>query len=270
MSINHEQRAFLAWPVLTRVAADPRRPSITYGELAAEVGVHHRAVRYILGLIQDYCLSEKLPPLTILVVNGQNGLPGSGFIAWDADNLEEGFRQVRGYRWELRENPFGFAAEGNTENELAEKLVLDPTRALEIYALVKVRGAAQSIFRHALLRAYGERCAFCGLSFREALQAAHIVPWGECGASQRMAVGNGLLLCATHHRMFDAGLMTLGPDHTVQYQDPDSEDRHHTASDRIVSVDLDGKPAFLPDRLDHRPSSVLLRAHHERAGWDFG
>jgi len=44
-----------------------------------------------MGVIQDYCLEEKLPPLTILLVN-QHGRPGEGFIAWDVDDLDEGYR----------------------------------------------------------------------------------------------------------------------------------------------------------------------------------
>jgi hypothetical protein len=35
----------------------------------------------MLAPIQSYCLQENLPPLTILVVNAETGLPGVGFIA---------------------------------------------------------------------------------------------------------------------------------------------------------------------------------------------
>jgi hypothetical protein len=35
----------------------------------------------MLEPIQSYCLIEKLPPLTILVVSKKTGLPGSGFGA---------------------------------------------------------------------------------------------------------------------------------------------------------------------------------------------
>jgi hypothetical protein len=35
----------------------------------------------MLAPIQDYCVSHQLPPLTILVVSEDTGLPGVGFIA---------------------------------------------------------------------------------------------------------------------------------------------------------------------------------------------
>jgi putative restriction endonuclease len=31
------------------------RRTITYADLGARIGVHHRAIRYVLGPIQDYC-----------------------------------------------------------------------------------------------------------------------------------------------------------------------------------------------------------------------
>lgn len=268
MQINHAERAFRAWPVLAAVATSPQA-KITYGDLAARIGVHHRAVRYILGLIQDYCLSEKLPPLTIVVVNGQDGLPGTGFIAWDADDLATGFKQVSGFRWDLRENPFEYAAGGETEEQLAEGLASASRASADVYALIKVRGVAQSVFRKALLLAYQRRCAFCGMSFEAALQAAHIVPWSACNPEQRMALNNGLLLCATHHRMFDAGLMTLGPDYTVQYEDPNSEERSHSVEDRVVSVDLDGRAPFMPKLRAHWPCKEALSEHYRLLSWDF-
>ena len=77
---NHEQRAFLTWDVLAGRAT--ARGKCTYGETADLIGLHHRPLRYVLELIQEYCLAEKLPPLTIIVVNQQTGEPGAGFIGW--------------------------------------------------------------------------------------------------------------------------------------------------------------------------------------------
>ncbi|BBI60192.1 hypothetical protein HSBAA_14980 [Vreelandella sulfidaeris] len=47
MAVNQVERAFRAWPVLTGVAK--QRGTITYGELGAAIGVHHRAIRYVLA-----------------------------------------------------------------------------------------------------------------------------------------------------------------------------------------------------------------------------
>jgi len=93
-SINQAERAYRAWPILTERAREGK--TITYGDLGALLGIHHRAVRHVLGLIQAYCL-KKLPPLTILVVD-QGGQPGTGFIAYDLDKLAEGKSLVYAYK----------------------------------------------------------------------------------------------------------------------------------------------------------------------------
>jgi putative restriction endonuclease len=61
------ERAARAWPLLTQKADE--ESNITYADLLQHLGIHARPIRYVLGVIQDYCLGEKLPPLTILVVN---------------------------------------------------------------------------------------------------------------------------------------------------------------------------------------------------------
>ena len=61
------------------------------------------------------------PLLTILVVN-QRGRPGEGFIAWDVDDLQEGYRRVWAYPWHQLPNPFAFALDGETPDELAKRL----------------------------------------------------------------------------------------------------------------------------------------------------
>lgn len=73
------QRAAQIWPVLTLAASN--KQILTYDFLAKLIGVPPPALGQLLELIQSYCLIEKLPPLTILVVSKKTGLPGSGFSA---------------------------------------------------------------------------------------------------------------------------------------------------------------------------------------------
>lgn len=73
--VNQVERAARAWPVLLTVAKS--RKTITYGELAEALGIHPRPIRYVLGVIQDYCMAERLPSLTVLAVN-KGGQPGAG------------------------------------------------------------------------------------------------------------------------------------------------------------------------------------------------
>ena len=80
--------------------------------------------------------------------------------------------------------------------------------------LTKAR-VGQKFFRQAVLSAYNERCCITGLSFPTLLVASHIVPWRDDHAN-RVNPRNGLLLSALHDKAFDAGVITLTDNLTVQ------------------------------------------------------
>lgn len=256
--VNQEQRAAIGWDVLTDVAS--KGDLISYGELGDRIGIHHRVVRFVLGLIQDYCLEQKLPPLTILVVN-QSGLPGDGFVAWEVDDFEEGKHKVHNYNWKNEYNPFEYARDGQTEITIIDELLEDPNNSRDKYAQVKVRGVAQPIFRQVLLRAYDEQCAICGLTFTEALQAAHIKSWSHANKQERLDVRNGLLLCATHHSLFDNHYLTINDDFTVNYYDPDQEESYYSNYDGLLTTKLHGSKLKLPKNKSHWPSVEHLNWH---------
>jgi len=72
------------------------------------------------------------------------------------------------------------------------------------YATTTVqRRLQQARFRDAVLRAWRERCAVCELRIRPLLDAA--VLDGD----------RGIALCATHHRAFDIGVLTIDADFVV-------------------------------------------------------
>lgn len=262
MSVNHYERAFRAWPPLTDRAAN--RSKITYGEVAEHLQIHHRPVGLVLGIIQDWCLRERKPPLTILAVRRGDGRPGQGFIAWDSGNLNEGYEEVYAYPWQALPNPFQFAAHDATPSELARTIVTRPQDAAEVYQKVRNRGIAQVIFRLALLEAYHQRCAFCGLSLRYALQAAHIIPWGAATAGQRVSPTNGLLLCSTHHALFDSGILGVSADRKIACHQYKVSGHQWTDADRRAASDLDGQPVRLPanTRLWPSDAAIAYRAAH--------
>jgi hypothetical protein len=74
--------------------------------------------------------------------------------------------------------------------------------------LVNVRKGQQQ-FKFEVIKRYGARCAVCGIGFLELLDGAHIIPNKAAGSYDAR---NGLVLCASHHRAFDAGLFTIEPD----------------------------------------------------------
>ena len=122
---------------------------------------------------------------------------------------------------------------------------------------IKVRGIAQTIFRKALLKAYGSKCAFCGLSFSFALQAAHIIPWSKATNSQRLDVRNGLLLCATHHCLYDTGILTVSRNYSINFV-ANSKHRLVTQYDNLLSSAFHNQKIKLPKKNQHLPNPEYL------------
>ncbi len=74
-----EERAAQVWSVLALAATS--RQILTYDILSKLTGVARQGFAHILDHIQKYCIKNDLPPLTILVVYRDTGLPGQGFTA---------------------------------------------------------------------------------------------------------------------------------------------------------------------------------------------
>lgn len=67
----------------------------------------------------------------------------------------------------------------------------------------------QQKFKFQVFKRYGCQCAVCSMMVPELLDAAHLRPKSEHGSDDPR---NGLVLCAVHHRAFDAGLFGIKPD----------------------------------------------------------
>jgi len=73
------ERAAQLWSVLAFAA---RQQHILSYDIAGKLtGLPQRAIGDNLSPIQDYCMQKGLPPMTVLVVKQETGLPGLGFIA---------------------------------------------------------------------------------------------------------------------------------------------------------------------------------------------
>ena len=261
MSVNHVERAYRAWKILTKRAK--QRRTITYGELAGLLGIHHRPIRYVLGVIQDYCIEMDLPPLTILVISTK-GVPGTGFIAHDFADLEEGEALVYNFDWGALKNPFEFAKDGQSYESIVKKLINDPDNSGEVYRKVKSRGIQQIVFREALLKAYSQSCAFTGISLYNSLEAAHILPWSVSDESEKMDVRNGILLNSLHHKLFDKGDLTVSLDYRIVTYDPKLENGPYNNVERLVFNDLHGAPMRIPKLIRNRPLAKYLLWHHQK------
>ncbi|MEK7274762.1 MAG: hypothetical protein AAB296_04450 [Candidatus Desantisbacteria bacterium] len=89
------ERATQVWAVLALAARN--RQILTYDILSRLIGVPTHGLSNILDHVQQYCVQKDIPPLTIIVVNKETGLPGSGFTA--AEDIPRNQGNVFNYDW---------------------------------------------------------------------------------------------------------------------------------------------------------------------------
>ncbi|MFA1548417.1 phosphorothioated DNA-binding restriction endonuclease [Actinomadura chokoriensis] len=110
-----------------------------------------------------------------------------------------------------------------------------------------MRGSRDPAFRLEVLEAYEYCCAFCGYDgwlsgTAVGLDAAH-VRWRTYGGPDRL--GNGICLCALHHRLFDRGVVGLTDDRAITVS---RKYIGRAATSRSLVLDLAGRPAREPQR----------------------
>lgn len=107
---------------------------------------------------------------------------------------------------ELRE----LARESDSSNteDYAGELTLEKER----YTITHTRYKRDTSFRNRVNKAYGHRCAICGIQL-DLVEAAHIVPHShERGTDE---INNGITLCALHHKAYDSSLIYFDDDFNI-------------------------------------------------------
>lgn len=94
-SMTQNERAVQIWSVLALAARN--RQVLTYSILAGLVGIPRQGLANYLDPIQSYCMRHNLPPLTVLVVSEEPGVPLSGFTA--AEDIPRAQQRVFSYDW---------------------------------------------------------------------------------------------------------------------------------------------------------------------------
>lgn len=262
MSKNWEHAAGILWPVLVKAAKDKVNP--IYSDLAPIINTNPLNVGRALGPILFHCIDYKLPPLTSIVIGKNSGVPGDGFIAWDVDDLETAHKLVYEYDWDKLENPFAGFTEADSTESLSEILVQHPEQSEDIYRKVKTRGPAQGVFRQALLKAYDFECAICGLSFTEALEAAHILPWSKSDPKDKISPNNGILLCSNHHKLFDADWIRIDENYKIHHMDKNFEDNYYGDADMAATVNINNTKINLPKIQKLWPDVSLIKKRYEK------
>ena len=113
----------------------------------------------------------------------------------------------------------------------------------------------QRVFRHRVLAAYRNRCAFCCLRQEPLLDAAHIVadrdPTGD------PVVPNGLSLCKIHHAAFDRMFLGVTPKGVIQVR-PDLRRQEDGPMLRHGLQGLHDQPIHRPRRAADHPDPDRL------------
>lgn len=123
--VNQLERAKIAWEILKLISKN--RELITYKELGRQMQVHPMVIGVFLDLIQQYCLNNELPPLSILVIN-QSGKPGEGYTASNIDNFDIDKNLVFSFDWYKINNPFIEKAENKSKYTNYWTFFCDPSK----------------------------------------------------------------------------------------------------------------------------------------------
>ncbi len=144
-----------------------------------------------------------------------------------------------------------------------EELRDEPFRPLEVDTreLVLARSRpriGQGAFRTRLLDAYGRRCAITGEHTEIVLDAAHIQPYLGPVSNH---VQNGLLLTKEFHALFDAGYVTVTPEHEVRVSprlraEWENGHRYYPVDGKRLTV--------LPGSSATRPCQEVLEWHNRK------
>jgi putative restriction endonuclease len=205
------------------------------------------------------CMEDQVPVGTLV-----KRKPGPG-VAYQVLGLglvtkwEDGFFTIEGFsdtgRVHDAEQPDAtrLRATNGTNTETFDARNDQDLREKALAQVARRRG--QAAFRAALLEAYGGKCCITGCALKDALEAAHIVPYlGE----HSQHIQNGLLLRADIHTLFDLGLLVITDGYRVKLSP--------IALDDDSYVNLESKQLQLPNDQTHYPSLDSLGRHRKWAG----
>ena len=180
-------------------------------------------------------------PIFVITPSTQGGSVRRVRLGWVEDwNDDEGTFLIA----------FGSQQRGRIPQEEREKRPFELTHSRQRRSSTATTRPGQAGFRFRVFQRYGLACAVCGLEVREVLQAAHIRPWELDGTDDER---NGLVLCATHHLAFDAGLFAVHPETLV--------------IDCSLSAPMDDALGITRDTVQHlrrKPHQDALRWHWSR------
>ena len=93
------ERAIDLWKILVDIAN--KKELCTYKNVSSILNIHPRVIRYPLHIIQEYCIKNDLPPLTIIIVSSISGRQGKGIYASNPDQYSRKITEVYNFNWSI-------------------------------------------------------------------------------------------------------------------------------------------------------------------------
>lgn len=162
-----------------------------------------------------------------------------------------------GKRYDLREPPHGTKLWEDVQYRLLAQHpdIQELEEPVRFGEPVPVRHRlGQGSFRVLVTDTYERRCAVTQERVLPVLEAAHIKPVAA-GGSHR--IDNGLLLRSDLHKLFDAGYLTVAPDHRLRV----SRRLRDDFDNGEYYLRLDGSEIWLPRDAVDRPNPAFLEWH---------
>lgn len=135
---------------------------------------------------------------------------------------------------------------------------LDEIRREYVTRAVKQR-LHQERFRQLVIDAYRKQCAVCVLRHKELLDAAHILP--DRDERGRPEIPNGLSLCKIHHSAYDANILGITPDYTIEIRLDVLEERDGPMLQHGLQA-MHNKPLTVPSTEPLRPRREYLEERY--------
>jgi hypothetical protein len=155
---------------------------------------------------------------------------------------------------EFREKVEKLISQYRASEDFSDSDTLEDATERMLVSIVRRQGQPQ--FRERLIKAYKGKCAISGSDVKQALEAAHIIPYD---GKKTNNTSNGLLLRADLHTLFDLKLITIDPSTMKVLISPELMKTQCRAFWQ--------KKIMLPDDMNDQPDSEAIRNHYEKCTW---
>ena len=191
--------------------------------------------------------AEKRLPLIYLVQTKPK--PNTEYIAFAPVYVSAWNDTAREFIIDLSENTATVASSSKVAGRIADSAVPPALLEKRYVTTVVERRLHQARFRNEVLAAYRERCAVCVLRVRPLLDGAHLRP--DRDPKPTIIVNEGMALCATHHRAFDANILRYDSEYRVHIELPSGVTVGE--GEKTMLLAYDGRRLTLPNTPDQFP-----------------